>query len=79
MLKRPKYERGDTVRFEASTGVIVTGEVYMVDVYSYFINDGEILYDIKTKDILYKHVRENELEKVKPVVRNEWKSLVERM
>ena len=79
MLKRPKYERGDIVRFEASTGVIVTGEVYMVDVYGYFIDDGEILYDIKTKDILYKHIRENELEKVKSVVKNEQKGLVERM
>lgn len=79
MLKRPKYERGDIVRFEASTGVIVTGEVYMIDIYGYFIKDGEILYDIKTKDVLYKHVREDELEKVKSVTKSEWKSLVERM
>lgn len=78
MLKRPKFERGDIVKFESSTGVIVTGEIYIVDTYGYFIDTGEVLYDIKTPNILYKHIREDELEKVQSAPKNERKGLVER-
>ena len=79
MLRDPKFQKGDTVSFEASNGVIVTGEIHFVDVYGYFIDSGEVLYDVKMGNTLYKKVRESELELVQKASKRKYKGLVERM
>lgn len=59
-MKRPDFNRGDTVNFEWQDGV-KTGEVYIVDEYGTFELPGEPSYDIMVGEALYKHVSESEI------------------
>lgn len=66
MIGKPKYERGDIVKFTfRKPGVAVdkVGYVYIVDAYGTFDQTEEPSYDVMVDmdHCLYKHIRESEI------------------
>jgi len=60
MLGKPKYKKGDHLKFKIADE-IHTGVVFIVDAYGTFFQDEEPSYDLENTDenILYKHIRES--------------------
>ena len=66
MIGKPKFKLGDLVQFEWQ-GESIDGEVWVVDAYGTFFQTKEPSYDIfsKEKNMLYKHIEESLVSKVK--------------
>ena len=65
VLGKPKYKVGDKVSFEFD-GIVLVGEVYIVDDYGTFEQNEETSYDVMVGDEykykgLHKHIRESNL------------------
>ena len=59
MVGKPKYKRGQFVRFEFD-GEIMEGTIAIIDTYGTWADPSDVSYDIlvETENCLYKHVEE---------------------
>lgn len=78
MLGKPKYTYDDTVKFKTKNDegkeCEIVGKVYIIDSYGTFFDNSDVSYDIMVeaednllmpgRACLYKHVREDRVEKV---------------
>ena len=59
MVGKPKYKRGQFVRFEFD-GEIMEGTIEIIDTYGTWTDPSDVSYDILgMNDCLYKHIRED--------------------
>ena len=78
MVGKPKYTYGDVVKFkiidEDDKEYILTGKISIIDSYGTFFDNSDVSYDVEVEAednlpmpgmaCLYKHIREDRLEKV---------------
>ena len=59
MVGKPKYKRGQFVRFEFD-GEIMEGTIEIIDTYGTWVDPSDVSYDILgMNDCLYKYIRED--------------------
>ena len=60
MVGKPKYKRGQFVRFEFD-GEIMEGTIEIIDTYGTWADPSDVSYDIlcMNENMLYKHIRED--------------------